>query len=171
LPTHRRLGWWPARAGEYGADVRARLELAAHTDPGHYVDAQARRADLRAALARLLTEVDLVLSPVSTEGPCLVGRSDPDYREQVMTYTAPQSLAGLPALTLPAGFDPDGLPVGVQLTGRPWSEPHLLDLAARLADARLADAERDRWPNPAHAATESGPPTPKEGASHVVHRR
>jgi len=173
LRTHRRLGLWPARSAEYGADVRARLELATRADPDDYVAAQAGRAGVRAVLARWLTDVDLVLSPVTAVGPCAVGRGDPAYREQVMTYTAPQSLAGLPALALRAGFDPDGLPVGVQLTGRPWREDQLLDLAMRLS-ADLTDAEPNRRPNPSHTDTDSAETDSAEtdtGASHAVHRR
>ena len=179
LRTHRRLGLWPARSAEYGADVRARLELATGADPDDYVAAQAGRAGVRAVLARWLTDVDLVLSPVTAVGPCAVGRGDPGYREQVMTYTAPQSLAGLPALVLRAGFDPDDLPVGVQLTGRPWREDQLLDLAMRLS-ADLTDAEPNRRPNPPHAETDSAETDNAEtdtetetdtGASHAVHRR
>ncbi|HEX4360974.1 MAG TPA: amidase [Pseudonocardia sp.] len=170
LRTHRRLGRWPARSGEYGADVRARLELAARAHPDHYLDAQARRADLRAGLARWFTEVDVVLSPVSAEGPCAVGQSDQGYRERVMTYTAPQSLSGLPALTLRAGFDRDGLPIGIQLTGRFWREHELLELAARLA-TELVDAEPNRWPDPARDDTEhTDTEHTDRGATHAVHR-
>jgi aspartyl-tRNA(Asn)/glutamyl-tRNA(Gln) amidotransferase subunit A len=113
--------------------------------------------------------VDVVLSPVSAEGPCAVGQSDPGYRERVMTYTAPQSLAGLPALTLRAGFDPDGLPIGIQLTGRPWRDHELLELAARLA-TELVDAEPNRWPHPAQTDTETERTDTDRGASHAVHR-
>jgi len=51
---------------------------------------------------------------------------------------SPWNLLGMPALALPAGFDADGLPAGVQLVGRPWSEETLLELAVRFEEARGA---------------------------------
>jgi aspartyl-tRNA(Asn)/glutamyl-tRNA(Gln) amidotransferase subunit A len=45
-------------------------------------------------------------------------------------YTLPPSLAGLPAISTPAGFSPDGLPIGLQLTGPAFSEARLVALAA-----------------------------------------
>jgi amidase len=45
------------------------------------------------------------------------------------------NFAGLPALTVPAGHDGDGLPIGVQIVGPRWSEMHLLDIARALEDA------------------------------------
>jgi aspartyl-tRNA(Asn)/glutamyl-tRNA(Gln) amidotransferase subunit A len=51
-------------------------------------------------------------------------------------FTIPVNLAGLPALSFPAGRGPDtGLPVGMQLIGRPWAEETLIELARRI-DAR-----------------------------------
>jgi len=51
---------------------------------------------------------------------------------------SPWNLLGLPALVVPAGFDSDGLPVGVQFVGRPWSEQTLLELGVRFEEARGA---------------------------------
>jgi Asp-tRNA(Asn)/Glu-tRNA(Gln) amidotransferase A subunit family amidase len=64
----------------------------------------------------------------------LDGRSVP-LRDAVMPSTTPQNSAGLPSVTVPAGFDADGLPIGVQLSGAPWSEPLLLALAGALERA------------------------------------
>ena len=47
------------------------------------------------------------------------------------------NLAGLPALTVPAGRDSDGLPVGVQIVGPRWSEVRLLEIATALEDASV----------------------------------
>ena len=61
-----------------------------------------------------------------------------------MTYTVPQNLAGLPACAVRAGFDSLGIPVGVQLTGPPWSEARVLRATQALFDAM--PETQDRWP-------------------------
>ncbi len=58
-----------------------------------------------------------------------------DYAEAMMPLT-PANALGLPAITIPFHRTPDGLPVGIQLVGRPWEEELLLDLAAQLEQAR-----------------------------------
>ena len=49
-------------------------------------------------------------------------------------FTVPSSLAGLPAISVPAGLDSDGLPLGLQLIGRAWDEQTVFDVAACLED-------------------------------------
>jgi aspartyl-tRNA(Asn)/glutamyl-tRNA(Gln) amidotransferase subunit A len=142
--AHRQRGLWPDRADEYADDVRARLERADAADPADYVRAQRDRAHLHAAMSSLFTKVDVLLSPVSPIGPNPVGSAPASFRNQVATCTAPQSLTGLPALALRAGFDPDGLPVGIQLTAPAWHEPLLLAVGARYQ--RLTPTIQDRWP-------------------------
>jgi aspartyl-tRNA(Asn)/glutamyl-tRNA(Gln) amidotransferase subunit A len=142
--THRGRGLWPDRAEEYGDDVRARLELADAADPSDYLRAQRERAGLHAAMSNLFTRVDVLLSPVSPIGPSLVGAAPEDFRRQVTSCIAAQSLTGLPTLALRAGFDADGLPVGIQLTAPPWHEERLLDLGARYQ--RLTPSIQSRWP-------------------------
>ncbi|WP_433286951.1 amidase [Pseudonocardia sp. CA-142604] len=137
LRSHVGQGLWPDRAGEYGADVRARLELAEEADPGDYLDAQRGRAYLRSAWAGLFTRVDLVLSPAAPLAPPPIAAVPGDFRDLVMPGIAGQSLAGLPALVMRAGFDATGLPVGIQLTARAWHEELLFDvgeLVERLTD-------------------------------------
>jgi len=74
--------------------------------------------------------IELLLTPATMATP-------PPHREIVgddFVFTLPASLTGSPAVTIPAGRDPSGLPVGVQLAGRPW-EDHLVLAAARLLAA------------------------------------
>ena len=59
-----------------------------------------------------------------------------------MSYTRPQSLTGLPACVVRAGFDDRGLPVGVQLTGPAWSEPRLLATAEAFFATSVAIQQR-----------------------------
>jgi Asp-tRNA(Asn)/Glu-tRNA(Gln) amidotransferase A subunit family amidase len=53
-----------------------------------------------------------------------------------MATATPFNLFGLPAVVVPFGFTPDGLPVGIQLVGRPWEEELLLQFAVRMEEVR-----------------------------------
>jgi aspartyl-tRNA(Asn)/glutamyl-tRNA(Gln) amidotransferase subunit A len=147
IAGHRQAGLWPDRRDEYHANVRHRLELAAEISLEDYARAQRDRALISAAAGRVLGEVDVLLSPVSGVSPAVIGHdagADVDsaqareFRERVMAFTALQSLTGLPACTVPAGFDESGLPVGVQLTAASGRE-HVLLAAARMLVGALGD--------------------------------
>ena len=53
-----------------------------------------------------------------------------------MLFRSPANLLGLPAVVIPWAVSPGGLPIGIQLIGRPWEEELLLDLAIRIEEAR-----------------------------------
>jgi aspartyl-tRNA(Asn)/glutamyl-tRNA(Gln) amidotransferase subunit A len=118
LRFHRSAGIWPARAEEYGADVRHRLERAAEVTLDDFMAAREARRRLCAGFATLFERADVLLTPVSACPPAKIGETR-GFREKVLAYTVPQDMAGLPACAVPAGGDDDGLPVGVQITG-PW---------------------------------------------------
>lgn len=137
---HSVLGTFPARAATYGPDVRDRLERAAEVTLSAYLDARRQAVAGRARYVQAFGVVDLIVSVVGATGPTTT--ADPDVvhvdgatiplRDAVMPYTVPQNVAGLPSVTVPVAFDGDGLPIGVQLTGRPWSEPFLISVAVEL---------------------------------------
>jgi len=133
LFTHVRAGLFPSRREEYGVDVRGRLERAATETLDDYLAASADRERVRAAFARLFRTVELLLTPVAATSPPTIAEqtisepgADAAFRDSVLTYTTPQDLVGLPACAVRAGFDELGIPVGVQLTGPPWSEARVL---------------------------------------------
>ncbi|MCU1682580.1 MAG: amidase [Amycolatopsis sp.] len=138
LTVHTELNLWPDRRGEYGDDVRARLELAETITATERAHARRARRALCDEFGGALAEVDAIISPISAVGPVQIGVDEAGYREQVITSTAPQSLTGLPALAVPVGLF-DGMPVGVQLTAGPNRELPLLDLGA-LLEAALGPA-------------------------------
>jgi aspartyl-tRNA(Asn)/glutamyl-tRNA(Gln) amidotransferase subunit A len=145
LRTHREAGLYPERADEYGADVRGRLELASNETLASYLAAAADRERVRAAFGRLFAEVDLLLTPIAATSPPTIEEqtivepgADAAFRESIMTYTTPQDLVGLPACAVRAGFDRLGIPVGVQLTGPPWSEGRVLRAAHAFHEATSA---------------------------------
>jgi len=137
------LGTFPAEADRYGADVRGRLEQARTVDVRRYLEAGGAANALRTAMLQIFAFAPVLVTPVGSCGPSTTG--DPDevvlggrtvpLRTAVMPSTVLQNLCGLPSLTVPVGTDVDGLPVGIQLTGAPWSEAHLLSVGAALEAA------------------------------------
>jgi len=125
--THRAAGLWPDRAGEYGADVRSRIEMGAQVDMPRLLAAHADRETVRAAFARVFERADVLLTPAVPLGPPRIEdeRADPALRDAVLAYTAPQDLVGLPSCVLPNGM---------QLTGPPGAEALLVSVACSLAE-------------------------------------
>jgi amidase len=72
--------------------------------------------------------VDALIYPHKLHGPLLIGHRDDPERAYRPNQLSPNT--GLPALIVPMGFTPSGLPVGLEILGRPWSEPTLLKLAS-----------------------------------------
>jgi len=150
LDTHRRAGLYPARRGEYGADVLGRLDAAAAVTLEEYLAASADRQRVRSGFARLFRSCDVLLTPVSAGSPLPIGDEtvvhdgvELTFRDLVMGYTTPQDLVGLPACAVRAGFDDLGIPVGLQFTGPPWCEALVLRAAQGLFDA-TADVQARR---------------------------
>jgi len=121
---------------DYGADTRLSLALAAMLRAGDYVHAQRLRTRLVRHLEDLLSRVDVLATPTT---PCTApvipddalrdGESNLSLTTRIMQYVQAANLSGLPAISVPCGRDPGGLPVGFQLMGRAWEEPLLLRLA------------------------------------------
>jgi aspartyl-tRNA(Asn)/glutamyl-tRNA(Gln) amidotransferase subunit A len=142
LHVHRVSGRYPRLAAEYGLDVRGRLEIAEHVSRDDYLRARSQRQRVRTAVMRSLQDVDALLTPVSAIVAPLIGRDFVehfgelrDVRELVMSYTVVQNLTGLPACTVPAGFDEVGMPIGVQITAAPRRDALVLAVAGFLSSA------------------------------------
>jgi aspartyl-tRNA(Asn)/glutamyl-tRNA(Gln) amidotransferase subunit A len=124
----------------YGLDVDAQLR-AGDQVPGHlYVDAQRVRRLIVSNLRRAFdtARLDAIAVPCTCAGPVPVGvrtlavdggpaRSLGDH---YAALTCPFNLAGMPAISVPCGFDGDGCPIGLQLAGRPFGDATVLQLAA-----------------------------------------
>jgi aspartyl-tRNA(Asn)/glutamyl-tRNA(Gln) amidotransferase subunit A len=136
LPYHRGLGHWPARADDYGPDVRARLTLASKLETSLPAVTSAL-AEIRSAGRAAFDDADVLLSLVAGAGPSRVAEPDTVHvagrpqrlRDQVLPHTLLASICGLPACSVPAGLDRDGLPVGIQVIGPPGSDDLVLDVA------------------------------------------
>ena len=144
LFVHEEAGLYPDRAADYGADVRRRLDHARDASPADYMRATAAREKLRARMGEMLRGGALLVTPVSGVAPPSPADTA-ELREQVMPYTTPQNLAGFPACAIRAGFDENGLPTAVQITGAPWREADVLRVARAICDA-TPDVQA-RWPD------------------------
>ncbi|HJU16401.1 MAG TPA: amidase [Stellaceae bacterium] len=143
--------WARTRLGAFSERVQARLMLGALVSGVDYVQALRRRRELRAELQQAMQELDLVLTAAA---PGVAPKIDAVPKWDLFerpNFTMPFNVSGYPAISLCAGFSPDGLPVAVQLAGKPFAEPVLL----RAADAfERATPFRDRRPELASANEE-----------------
>jgi len=142
------------RAEGFGAEVRRRVMIGAYVLSAGYYDAYYLRAQKVRTLikrdfdAAFEAGVDAILTPATPSAAFGLGdmaEADPVkmYLNDVFTVTV--NLAGLPGIAVPAGLDAQGLPLGLQLVGRPWGEAELLDAAYALERAAGFDAKPDRW--------------------------
>jgi aspartyl-tRNA(Asn)/glutamyl-tRNA(Gln) amidotransferase subunit A len=123
------------RAEGFGPEVKRRIMIGAYVLSHGYYDAYYLQAQ---KLRRMIADdfqaafkvCDVIAGPVSpTVARSIGSQTDPvaDYLADI--FTLPASLAGLPGLSLPAGFGDHGLPVGLQLIGNYWQEADLLHTA------------------------------------------
>ncbi|KJS54068.1 amidase [Streptomyces rubellomurinus subsp. indigoferus] len=118
----------------YRDDVRVLLEAGELMTAGDYLRAQRSRTLMRAQWARMLEEVDVIAAPSVPTTAVGAGEETltwPDgtvesVSDAYVRLCAPANITGVPALTVPVGHDPAGLPIGMQLLGRPLGEPVLL---------------------------------------------
>ena len=136
--------WLRTRASDYQPDVRERLRMGAFVSGVHYVRAQQVRqlvrAEVDAALARrdvLLAPATPIPAPVLGDKETVLGDGKSDVRSALIRLTRPFNFSGHPACSVPCGFTTDGLPVGMQIVGRPFDEATLL----RAADAYQRSTE------------------------------
>jgi aspartyl-tRNA(Asn)/glutamyl-tRNA(Gln) amidotransferase subunit A len=130
------------RAEGFGAEVKQRILVGTYVlshgyYDAYYLQAQRLRRLIAADFAAAFERCDLIVGPTSPTTAFEIGANTDDpvkmYLNDVFTIPAP--LAGLPALSVPCGFDPAGLPVGLQLMGRHFCEAALLGAAHRYQQA------------------------------------
>ena len=124
------------RGRHFGREVRRRILLGTYALSAGYYDAYYLRAQKVRTLVRrdfeeALRETDALLLPVTPTPPFALGEKADDPLAMYLNdvYSIPASLAGVPALSFPAGFTRSGLPIGLQLVGRPFDEATLLRVA------------------------------------------
>ncbi len=130
------------RAAGFGAEVKRRIMIGTYVLSAGFYDAYYTQAQkVRALIARdfelAWQHCDLLLTPTAPSAAFAFGdKADPLAMYLNDVFTVPSSLAGLPAMSVPAGLSLDGLPLGLQIIGRPLDEALVLD--AGLAIERAA---------------------------------
>ncbi|HJU17211.1 MAG TPA: Asp-tRNA(Asn)/Glu-tRNA(Gln) amidotransferase subunit GatA, partial [Stellaceae bacterium] len=133
------------RAVGFGAEVRRRVligtyVLSAGYYDAYYLKAQRVRTLVARDFARAFEQVDALLTPTAPSAAFAVGEnSDPIEMYQNDVFTVPANLAGLPAISVPAGLSADGLPLGLQVIARAFDETTALrvaEIVERAADFR-----------------------------------
>jgi amidase len=124
---------------------RAVAEMAHGIDSVAYLAAVAQLQALARGIVAFFAKYDLLLTPALAERPLAIGElngmMDPplaalDRAGRFGPYSALFNVTGQPAMSIPAGFADDGLPIGVQLVAKPLGEDTLLQVAAQIEAAR-----------------------------------
>ena len=141
------------RAEGFGPEVQRRVMIGTYVLSAGFYDAYYNRARKVRALIKQDFEkvfadgVDAILTPATPSSAFELGKTFDDpvqmYLNDVFTVTV--NLAGLPGIAVPTGVDKDGLPLGLQLIGRPWEEGDLLNTAYALEQAAQYVAKPNRW--------------------------
>ncbi len=129
------------RAEGFGDEVKRRIMTGAYVlshgyYDAYYLQAQKIRRMIADDFQAAFKDCDLIAGPAApTVAWALGGKSDPLANYLADIYTLPASLAGLPGLSVPAGFGEGGMPVGLQLIGNYFGEAKLLNAAHQLQQA------------------------------------
>jgi aspartyl-tRNA(Asn)/glutamyl-tRNA(Gln) amidotransferase subunit A len=142
------------RAEGFGPEVQRRVMVGTYVLSAGFYDAYYNRARRVRALIKqdfdqaFAAGVDAILTPATPSAAFGLGEmvdADPVqmYLNDVFTVTV--NLAGLPGISVPTGLDANGLPLGLQLIGKPWEEGDLLNTAYALEGAAGFVAKPDKW--------------------------
>jgi aspartyl-tRNA(Asn)/glutamyl-tRNA(Gln) amidotransferase subunit A len=131
-----------SRAEGFGAEVKRRILVGTYVlshgyYDAYYVQAQKLRRLIARDFAAAFERCDLILGPTAPDTAFPIGAKMDDPVQMYLNdiFTIPAPLAGLPALSIPCGFDRKGLPVGLQLIGNYFSEARMLGAAHRYQQA------------------------------------
>jgi aspartyl-tRNA(Asn)/glutamyl-tRNA(Gln) amidotransferase subunit A len=138
--------WMRADPQAYGAHISGRMYPGYAIPAPYYVEALSRRGPILKAFAdEVFSRVDVLVTP--TIGTCLptLAETDIDHGPPgtetkfmaVSANTRPFNYLGLPVVSVPCGFDPNGCPIGLQIAGRPFAEARIM----KLADAYQRDTD------------------------------
>ncbi len=120
----------------FGEEVKRRIMLGTYVLSSGYYDAYYSKAQkvrtlLKQDFANAFEKCDAILTPTSPTTAFKIGEKSDDPLAMYLSdiYTASANLASIPGISVPCGLSSEGMPIGVQLVGKPWSESSLLNLA------------------------------------------
>jgi aspartyl-tRNA(Asn)/glutamyl-tRNA(Gln) amidotransferase subunit A len=140
------------RAAGFGPEVKRRILIGTYVLSAGFYDAYYTKAQkVRALIARDFEEafkqVDVLLTPTAPSAAFALGEKSADPLEMYLNdvFTVPASLAGVPAMSVPAGLDGQGLPLGLQIIGRPLDEQGVLNAGLAIEQRALFNAKPQNW--------------------------
>lgn len=140
------------RAAGFGDEVKRRIMIGTYVLSAGFYDAYYTQAQkVRTLIARdfeqAFEQCDVLLTPTAPSAAFALGEKSADpiamYLNDV--FTVPSSLAGLPAMSVPGGVDKDGLPLGLQVIGKPLDEQGVLNAGLALEQRAGFVARADKW--------------------------
>jgi Asp-tRNA(Asn)/Glu-tRNA(Gln) amidotransferase A subunit family amidase len=121
---------------DFSYEVRINLSLSRAFTPSDYIQAQRIRTRLVNSMEQVFRQVNVIVTPTSAITAPIIepdsipnGDSDLSELTEIMRFSTPANLTGHPAISFPAGYNSQGLPIGMQAIGRYWQEHSLLRLA------------------------------------------
>ena len=127
--------YYKSRSQGFGTEVKRRILIGAFVLSSGYYDAYYKKAlKVKAVIKKSFDDAfekyDAILSPTAPTTALKIGEnlSDPLKMYLGDIYTVSVNLAGLPSMVVPCGFDSEGLPVGLQITGKPFSENTIMNV-------------------------------------------
>ncbi|MEP1355269.1 MAG: Asp-tRNA(Asn)/Glu-tRNA(Gln) amidotransferase subunit GatA [Tateyamaria sp.] len=141
------------RAEGFGAEVQRRVMIGTYVLSAGFYDAYYNRARRVRTLIKKDFEdvfaqgIDAILTPATPSAAFGLGEASDDPVEMYLNdvFTVTVNMAGLPGIAVPAGQDAQGLPLGLQLIGRPWEEGDLLNTAYALEARAGFVAKPEKW--------------------------
>tara|TARA_B110000914_G_scaffold6488_1_gene5504 strand:- start:516 stop:1187 length:672 start_codon:yes stop_codon:yes gene_type:complete len=143
------------RAEGFGEEVKRRVMIGTYVLSAGFYDAYYNRARKVRTLIKgdfenvFAQNIDAILTPATPSSAFGLGEMkevDPVQMYLNDVFTVPVNLAGLPGISVPTGLDKKGLPLGLQLIGRPWEEAEMLNIAYSLeSSASFSDKPRKWW--------------------------
>ena len=117
------------RPQDFGQIVRGRFRIGGLMSASDYLQAQRVRTWARRDFAEVMKSVDYLVTPTMTQPAPAFEGYDPVSTTRGKSFTAPFNVTGLPAISVPCGFSEGGLPIGMQIVGKPFDEPGVIQAA------------------------------------------